>query len=137
MEKKRDEILESAESAATASTAEPSVSELLKRRIHMDTDGSRELAAAIVKSACVDYEKVLRALLRGPTGKQKEKLLMQKAENERFFQSQWCDVLLESASGESFIRQIQTNAVRKERERAEARLKKAKDKIAKAMVSES
>ena len=53
-----------------------------------------ELAAAIVKSAVDDYIKVLRKLWRKTTDiKKKRKLIIEKAELEEFFHSEWYGML--------------------------------------------
>ena len=99
----------------------------------MDYNAAHELAAAIVKQAADDYERVLRKLLRKPGDAERQKLLGQVSECEAFFRSDWFDCLVESVDGEAVIKQVQKNAVRKERERVEAKLKKAKDQMEKKM----
>ena len=100
----------------------------------MDTSGALELAAGIVRQAADDYEKALRGLLRRPGDAEKRKLLSITTECEGFFRSPWFDALVTSVDGEAIIKQVQENAVRKERERAAARLKKAKEQMGKKMM---
>ena len=99
----------------------------------MDYNAAHELAAAIVRQAADDYEKALRGLLRKPGNAERQKLLGRVSECEAFFRSDWFDCLVESVDGEAIIKQVQKNAVRKERERVEAKLKKAKGQMEKKM----
>lgn len=101
--------------------------------LDMDYNACHELAAAIVKQAADDYEKALRMLLRKPGDTEKQKLLHRVTECESFFRSEWFDCLVDSVDGEAIIKQVQKNAVRKERERVEAKLKKARNQMEKKM----
>lgn len=95
----------------------------------LSDEGAQRLAVAIVKQAADDYEKALRELLRNPTGNKRRELLSIKAENEKFFRSPWYEMLVD-IDGERLIRQIQQNAVRKEKERVKAKLEKARKEAA-------
>ena len=100
-----------------------------KAPLILDNDGAERLAIAIVKQAADDYERTLMEMLRKPSPAEMKKLQAKKAENERFFQSEWFDVLVQHTDGKRLMKQIQKNAVRKEKERVEKKLKKAKDKL--------
>lgn len=97
--------------------------------IILSDEGAERLAVAIVKQAADDYEKALRELLRNPTRDKRRELLSVKAENEAFFRSPYYELLVD-IDGERMIRQIQENAVRKEKERVKAKLEKAKKNAA-------
>lgn len=97
--------------------------------LYLNDDGAQRLAIAIVKQAADDYERTLMQMLRKPPSAEMKTLKNRKAENERFFLSEWCDVLLQHTDGKTLMKQIQKNAVRKEKERVEKKLKKAKDKL--------
>ena len=92
--------------------------------LHLNDQGAERLAIAIVKQAADEYERVLRMMLRKPPDSEMKKLKALKSENERFFLSSWCEVLLQ---GQTLMKQIQKNAVKKEKERAEKKLKKVKE----------
>ena len=95
--------------------------------LHLNDQGAERLAIAIVKQAADEYERVLRMMLRKPSDSEMKKLKALKSENERFFLSSWCEVLLQLTDGQTLMKQIQKNAVKKEKERAEKKLKKAKE----------
>ena len=95
--------------------------------LYLNDQGAERLAIAIVKQAADEYERVLRMMLRKPPDSEMKKLKALKSENERFFLSSWCEVLLQLTDGQTLMKQIQKNAVKKEKERAEKKLKKAKE----------
>ena len=96
----------------------------------MNDQGAERLAVAIVKQAADDYERVLMQMLRKPTPAEMKTLKEKKAENEKFFLSPWCDALLQLTDGRTLMKQIQKNAVRKEKERVQKKLEKAKKGLA-------
>ena len=107
-----------------------------KREQHnliLDNDGAERLAIAIVKQAADDYEHTLRKMLRHPTFDAMRKLKEKKAECESFFLSPWFEMLVNQTDGKALMKQIQKNAVRKEREAMEQKLEKAKKKMSKKM----
>ena len=69
----------------------------------MDFDPYKNLAAAIVEKAVIDYRKALRQVRKHPNN---EFALSEKAEIERFFRSSWCRMLTD-IDGEVIIEKIQ------------------------------
>ena len=69
----------------------------------MDYEPYRNLAAAIVERAVIDYKKTLRRVRKHP---ENEMALSNKAELERFFRSGWCSMLTD-IDGELIIEKIQ------------------------------
>lgn len=86
-----------------------------------------DLANAIVKEAFKDYQTVLTALLRGPDETRKKHLLAAKMRLEDFFYSDWFEVLTDLDPA-SLVRKVTERTVKKERERAEARIRKLQQK---------
>lgn len=97
-----------------------------KGLLMLNDQGAERLAIAIVRQAADDYERVLMQMLRKPTPGEMRVLKAKKTENERFFLSPWCDELLQLTDGQTLMKQIQKNAVRKEKERVQKKLEKAK-----------
>lgn len=98
----------------------------------LDSDGAERLAVAIVKQAADDYERTLMKMLRKPPKPAMKKLMEEKAETERFFLSPWFEVLVD-IDGRRLMKQIQRNAVTKEKKRVEAKLEKARKQMEKKM----
>ena len=69
----------------------------------MNTDPYKNLAAAIVEKAVIDYRKALKKTRKYPNN---EFALSEKAELERFFRSSWCRMLTD-IDGEVIIEKIQ------------------------------
>ena len=69
----------------------------------MDFDPYKNLAAAIVEKAVIDYQKALRRHRKYPNN---EFTLSEIAELERFFRSSWCRMLTD-IDGEVIIEKIQ------------------------------
>ena len=69
----------------------------------MDFDPYKNLAAAIVEKAVIDYRKAIRKVRKHPNN---EFALSEKAELERFFRSSWCRMLTD-IDGEVIIEKIQ------------------------------
>lgn len=69
----------------------------------MDFDPYKNLAAAIVEKAVIDYRKALKKTRKYPNN---EFALSEKAELERFFRSSWCRMLTD-IDGEVIIEKIQ------------------------------
>lgn len=95
-----------------------------------------DLANAIIQEAFKDYQKVLAALLRDPDETRKEHLIAAKARLEDFFYSEWFEVLTDLDPA-SLVRKVAERTVKKERERAEARIRKLqreKEKREKGLV---
>ena len=105
------------------------MTDIANKRIILTNEGSERLAIAIVKQACDDYESTLMKMLRKPSESEMRKLKVMKAEAEEFFLSPWCEMLLQQSDGRAIMKQVQKNAVRKEKERVEKKLKKAKEKL--------
>jgi hypothetical protein len=61
-----------------------------QKRVHHAEDGYRLLANAIVLQAAVDYRRILRRLVRHPNN---HIILSEKQALERFFRSEWYDLL--------------------------------------------
>ena len=80
----------------------------------------QDLAVAIVRQACYDYEKTLIELYKGPSGKKKAALLMDKKEQEMFFHSQWYEFLM-NADPIVLMEGIRQRAQKKVREQVEKR----------------
>lgn len=79
-------------------------------------EGYENLAAAILKLAVRDYERVLIQLLFCPTGEKQMRLNMEKVELEVFFHSPWYGTLAET-DGERLIREVRRYALNKAKER--------------------
>lgn len=69
----------------------------------MEYDPYKNLAAAIVEKAVIDYKKALRRYRKYPNN---EFTLSEIAELERFFRSSWCRMLTD-IEGEVIIKKIQ------------------------------
>lgn len=69
----------------------------------MNTDPYKNLAAAIVEKAVIDYRKAIRKVRKYPNN---EFALSEKQELERFFRSSWCRMLTD-IDGEVIIEKIQ------------------------------
>ena len=92
-----------------------------------------ELAAAIVKAAVDDYIAVLRKLWRKTTDiKKKRKLIVQKAELEAFFHSEWYEALTD-IDPDKLIFQCRLRAKEKE----EAAIARANRKKIKELLKEA
>ena len=69
----------------------------------MNNDPYKNLAAAIVEKAVIDYRKAIRKVRKHPHN---EFALSEKQELERFFRSSWCRMLTD-IDGEVIIEKIQ------------------------------
>ena len=91
------------------------------------------LAAAIVKSAVDDYVRVLRKLWRKTTDiKKKRKLIVEKAELEEFFHSEWYGMLTD-IDPDRLIYECRIRA----REKEEAAIARANRKKIKKLLDEA
>lgn len=89
------------------------------------------LMAAIIKQAVKDYEAVLIALFRNPTGHRKIHLQLEKADLEAFFHSQWYEFLTD-IDGDRILEAARRQAVEKEKAAIRRRMEKKLKKMGRA-----
>ncbi|MBQ8330232.1 MAG: hypothetical protein IJX83_11595 [Lachnospiraceae bacterium] len=67
-------------------------------------DGYKELAAAVIKQAVRDYEKVYKHLLRHPDSKSAKAAV---AKEKKFFYGQWFEMLADHMDGPRLVRMVE------------------------------
>ena len=72
--------------------------------MRMDDDPYKELAAAIIKMAVLDYENVYKHLLRHPESKS-AKAAAQK--EKKFFYGQWFEMLADNLDGPRLVSMVE------------------------------
>ena len=93
----------------------------------LDRDGLLRLRDAIVEFAAKDYRNVQRQMLRADSDRKRSRLILRKMELEAFFHSEWYQTLTD-IDGDRLMKDIQKYVHMEERERAETRLSRAKER---------
>ena len=94
----------------------------------LDCGGVLRLRDAIIEFAAKDYRNVHRQLLRADSDRKRNKLILRKMELEAFFHSEWYQTLTD-IDGDRLMKDIRKYVHMEERERAETRLSRAKERV--------